>query len=65
MVNVADKWTTNDILDKLGCHRTTVIREAEKLGIVPERLGGMLLFTKVEADQIIEQIKFRRCKRSK
>jgi len=64
MVNVADKWTTNDILDKVGCHRTTALRMAEKLGIVPGRVGNVFLFSKGEAKQIIEAIKFRQRKRS-
>lgn len=65
MVNVADKWTTNDILDKVDCHRTTVLRMAERLRIVPGQVGNVFLFSKVEAEQIIEQIKFRQRKRAK
>ena len=65
MVNVTDKWTTNDILDKVGCHRATALRMAESLGIVPERVGNVCLFSKNEAEDIIAEIKARQRKRSK
>jgi hypothetical protein len=65
MVNVTDKWTTNDILARLDCHRTTVLRTMEKLGIVPAQVGNIFLFSTEEADRIIEAIRSRKRKRSK
>ena len=65
MLNVVNKWTTNDILDKVSCHRATALRMAETLGIVPERAGNMCLFSQEEAEDIIKEIKHRQRKRSK
>lgn len=65
MVNVADKWTTNDILARLNCHRTTVLRVAEKLNIIPDQVGNVFLFDKADAERIIAELKGRKSNRSK
>lgn len=65
MMDLTDKWMTNDIMARLGCHRTTVLRAAEKLGIAPSlKVGGVFLFDKADAEQIIAEIKARQGKRS-
>ncbi len=65
MIDVTNKWTTNDILARLNCHRTTVLRMAEELGIVAGRVGRVCLFDKLDAEKIIAEIKARQRKRSK
>lgn len=60
MASVTDKVTTSDIVAKVHCHRSVVLRNAAKLGIVPEPFWGRMLFTKAEAERLIKVLSARR-----
>ena len=64
MASITDKWTTGDIVAKARCHRSVVLRNAEKLGIVPQRFAGTMLFTKDEAERLIKVLGIRRGQKS-